>query len=188
MESILMGLGLSSSSGFKPFIPLFIISLAGKLGYIELASHSEWIGSYTFMAIMVILTILEFLSASIPFLGRVFDLAGVPIAIITGYIALASVTGTLGDNNFLVKQGISLLLGGGLAAVVKSFNTVKNALLDTFTFGFWGPANSGLDVIKSIILSILSMFAPILVLIIVVALLFVTYVTIKRFKKSRQPS
>src|SRR5699024_11201358 len=69
-----------------------------------------------------------------------------------------------------------------------SFNTVKDALLDTFTFGFWGPANSGLDVIKSIILSILSMFAPILVLTIVVALLFVTYVTIKRFKKSRQPS
>src|SRR5699024_7489097 len=98
MECILMELGLSTSSGFKTFIPRFLISIAGILIYFELASHSELIGSYTFMAIMVILTILEFLSASIPFLGRVFDLAGVPIAIITGYIALASVTGTLGDN------------------------------------------------------------------------------------------
>lgn len=188
MESILIGLGLSSSSGFKPFIPLFIISLAGKSGFIELASHSAWIGSYTFMIVMVVLTILEFLSASMPFLGRAFDLVGIPIAIITGYIALASVTGTLGDNNFLVKQGISLVLGGGLAAIVKSFNTVKNTLLDTVTFGFSGPASSGLDVVKSIILSLLSIVAPILVLIIVAILLYITYITIKRFKRSRQLS
>lgn len=177
-----MGLGLSASTGYKPFLPLLIISIASQLGFIELASHSQWLSSTLFICIMIALSILEFFSAAFPFLGRIFEIVGIPITLICGYIAITSLTGTLGENNIIVKHLIGILLGGGTAAIVKAFSLIKNALSDAFSFGLSSSVNSVIDSILAIFVSIVAIVAPLLVCILLAVLLFITYKIIKRLK------
>lgn len=190
MESFLMSIGLSASTGYQPFIPLLIISIASKMGFIELASHSQWIGSTLFLCLMLVLSILDFFSGSIPFVGRIFEIIGIPITLLCGYIAFTSLTGTLGDNNIIVKQLIGILLGGGTAAIVRALTLVKNALSDTVTLGFSSTVNAVIDMITAIFVSIMAIVAPVVMCIVLAMFLFISYRMIrklKRWKDKRSP-
>ena len=40
---IALGLGLSAACGFRVFVPLLVISVAGRTGHLVLASEFEWL-------------------------------------------------------------------------------------------------------------------------------------------------
>jgi hypothetical protein len=41
-SSILLGIGLSASAGFRVFIPLLVAAVAGKLGWLPLTDGFAW--------------------------------------------------------------------------------------------------------------------------------------------------
>src|SRR5690625_1778287 len=141
MENLLMGIGISASTGYKSFIPLLIISISSRFGMIELANYSEWLSSTLFICIILLLSLFEIFSTSIPVIGRVFDIIGIPITLVCGYIAITSLTGHLVES-VILKYLIGIVLGSGSAAVVKALTIIKNTLSDTVTLGVSGPVNS----------------------------------------------
>ena len=185
MYSLLMGIGLSSSTGYKPFIPLLIIGISSRLGFIELTEQSQWISSTLFICILVALSVLEVFSASIPIIGRIFEVLGIPITLVCGYITITSITGNLVESNIIIKHLIGILLGSGSAGLIKTLTIIKNTLSDTVTFGLSSFLNSMIDTIKAIFISIVAIVAPILVCIILVASLFITYRGIKKLMAFR---
>lgn len=185
MYSLLMGIGLSSSTGYKPFIPLLIIGISSRLGFIELTEQSQWISSTLFICILVALSVLEVFSASIPIIGRIFEVLGIPITLVCGYITITSLAGNLVESNIIIKHLIGILLGSGSAGLIKTLTIIKNTLSDTVTFGLSSFVNSMIDTIKAIFISIVAIVAPILVCIILVASLFITYRGIKKLMAFR---
>ncbi|MBP1915814.1 hypothetical protein J2Z23_002796 [Lederbergia galactosidilyticus] len=185
MYSLLMGIGLSSSTGYKPFIPLLIIGISSRLGFIELTEQSQWISSTLFICILVALSVLEVFSASIPIIGRIFEVLGIPITLVCGYITITSLAGNLVESNIIIKHLIGILLGSGTAGLIKTLTIIKNTLSDTVTFGLSSFLNSMIDTIKAIFISIVAIVAPILGCIILVASLFITYRGIKKLMAFR---
>ncbi|MFA5523372.1 MAG: DUF4126 domain-containing protein [Tissierellales bacterium] len=186
MDNLLMGLGLSSSTGYKPFIPLLVISIASRLGFIELVQHEEWLGSFLFIGILILLSILDLLSTSIPFIGRLFDILGVPVTLVCGYLAITSLVGNTAESNAIMTNLIGIFVGSGSAGVVKTSSIVTNLLSDTVTLGVSGPLNSIKDSLKAFFVSVVAIVAPIIVCFLLVLFAFMTYKGLKKLKELRK--
>lgn len=46
-----MGVGMSASTGYRPFIPLLVISIGSRLGFIEVVQNIELMNSNLFLFI-----------------------------------------------------------------------------------------------------------------------------------------
>jgi len=66
--AVITGIGLSAACGFRIFVPLLVLSVATKYGYLGLAPGFEWIGgSYAIIA-FASATVLEVIAYYIPWL------------------------------------------------------------------------------------------------------------------------
>jgi len=56
--SLLVGISLSATSGFRVFVPLLVMSTASLAGWLELSPAFEWIGSYPALAAFAVAALL----------------------------------------------------------------------------------------------------------------------------------
>ncbi len=92
---ICLGIGLSAACGFRVFVPMFIMSLASKAGYLDPADGFGWMSSWGAVTAFGTATVLETGAYYIPWLDNLLDSVTTPAAIIAGAVATASVvTGT----------------------------------------------------------------------------------------------
>jgi len=89
--TVLMGIGLSASSGFRIFIPFLLISIASLTGYLSLSDSFSWIATYPALITFGVATVLEIAAYYIPWVDNVLDTIASPIAVIAGIILTASV-------------------------------------------------------------------------------------------------
>ena len=54
--SLFAGVGLAAATGFRVFVPLLGVSVAGNLGILPLASNFEWLSSPVAMGALAIAT------------------------------------------------------------------------------------------------------------------------------------
>ncbi|HHC78536.1 MAG TPA: DUF4126 domain-containing protein, partial [Flavobacteriia bacterium] len=80
--SILLGIGLAASVGFRIFVPLFALSIASYYGLIPLNENWQWVGSTAAMITLGIATIVEIAAYLIPWLDNLLDTIAVPLAAI----------------------------------------------------------------------------------------------------------
>jgi hypothetical protein len=81
MEIILalcLGITLSAASGFRLFLPPLVLSVAGLVGDVQLASGFEWIGTYPTAIALGIATSVEILAYFIPVVDNFLDTVGIP--------------------------------------------------------------------------------------------------------------
>ncbi|MCB0460994.1 MAG: DUF4126 domain-containing protein, partial [Flavobacteriaceae bacterium] len=71
--SILLGIGLAASVGFRVFVPLFTLSLASYYEIIPLNESWQWVGSMPAMITLGIATIVEIVAYVIPWLDNLLD-------------------------------------------------------------------------------------------------------------------
>ena len=62
--SLFLGVGLAAASGFRVFLPLFVLSVAAYLGadYLPLSEQWKWVGSIPAMITLGIAMIVEILA------------------------------------------------------------------------------------------------------------------------------
>ncbi len=159
--SILVGLGLSASCGFRVFVPLLVMSVAAQTGHLSLHPGFEWIGSWPATLAFATATALEVSAYFIPFLDNLLDTVASPAAIVAGTLVTASVV--TGLSPFL-RWTLALVAGGGLAGLVQA-STVGLRGLSSATTG--GTSNPGLalgELVASGLMSALSLVVPALAL------------------------
>ena len=78
--SILLGIGLAASVGFRVFLPLFALSLASFFDVIPLNENWNWIGDSTALIILGIATFVEILAYLIPWIDNMLDVIALPLA------------------------------------------------------------------------------------------------------------
>lgn len=175
--SICLGVGLAASAGFRVFVPLFALSLATYFGYIPVGESFTWIGSTTALICLGIATIVEIFAYYIPVVDNVLDSIAIPLASIAGTLAMAS---TLIDLDPMLTWGLAIIAGGGTAAALNTA-TAKTRLASTATTGgLANPIVSTTETATASIISLTSIFFPIIAFIIV---LFIFFVGIKLFRK-----
>ena len=85
--SIFLGVGLAASAGFRVFLPLFALSLAGYFGVWELNANWQWIGSLAAVLTLGIATVVEVFAYFIPWVDNALDSIAIPLAAVAGTTA-----------------------------------------------------------------------------------------------------
>lgn len=180
MMAILIGIGLSAAVGFRVFTPLLVTSIAEKASMVQLAEGFSWIGSTPALIAFAVATILEVGTYYIPIVDQIMKVIASPIAVIAGILLTASF---IGEMSPFLTWSIAIIAGGGTASVSQFATT---SIRGASTIGTGGIGNALLSVGEgfiAMIVSILSILAPIIA-IIFIGLLFVGFLyIIKSFKK-----
>ena len=68
--SILIGISLSATTGFRLFIPLMVLSGCSLVGWVELSPNFAWIGTYQAFAALSIAAVLETAAYFFPYIDN----------------------------------------------------------------------------------------------------------------------
>ncbi|MDZ7900046.1 MAG: DUF4126 domain-containing protein [Arcicella sp.] len=161
LSSLALGIGLSACCGFRVFVPMLVTNLASLAGHYHFGNGLEWMGTMTAFYIFASATILEILGYYIPWFDNLLDSIATPASIIAGTILTTAFIS--GDLSPTLKWILGFLVGGGSAGVVQLGTTATRLASTATTAGFGNPIIATIEIVLSIIFSILSVFLPILI-------------------------
>lgn len=177
--SILTGIALSAACGFRVFVPMLVVSIAGYngpplalppglewlhalIGRFPLAPGFEWIGTPIAVKAFGIATVCEIAAYYIPWFDNILDHIATPAAIIAGILAMAS--SVTGLSPFL-HWVLAIVAGGATAGIVQGASVITRAGSTATSLGTTNWIISTAEWIGSVIVSLLALVLPALILI-----------------------
>ena len=181
--SILIGIGLAASVGFRIFVPLLALSLASYFNIISLNENWEWIGSSAALIILGIATVVEILAYLIPWVDNLLDTVAVPLAAVAG---TAIMVATVSELDPSITWALAIIAGGGTAIAIKGSTSATRLASSTTTAGIANPVISTIETGTSIIMAAFSIFIPIVAIVCVLIIFWLLFRVFKLFKRSRK--
>ena len=172
MDPLLLGtasaFGLSAATGLNASLPLLLVGLAARFGLITLASPYDALGSTTALVGLGIVAVCEIAADKIPGIDSIVQVVQVPVTLAAGAIIFASQQSIIEE----VSPGLAIVLGVVAAGSVHALRTLARPLVNAATFGIGGPAVSVGEDAGAFGLTVLALAAPILGLVLLIAMLF----------------
>jgi hypothetical protein len=160
--SVCIGIALAATCGFRIFIPLLALSIAGMTGFIDLGAGFQWMGTLPAVIIFGAATVAEVLAYFIPIVDNILDAASVPLSAVAGaFVAAAAIT----EVSPGVQWTLAIVAGGGLATATSLVSNAVHAASTLTTGGAANPAVSAVESTGSAFASILAIVVPILAVI-----------------------
>ncbi|HKJ07276.1 MAG TPA: DUF4126 domain-containing protein [Flavobacteriaceae bacterium] len=175
--SIFLGIGLAASVGFRIFVPLCALSVASHFNIIELNENWMWIGSSTAILILLVATFVEILAYFIPWLDNLLDTLAIPLAAIAGTVVMVA---TISNLDPIITWALAIIAGGGTAAAIKGTTSSARITSTATTAGIANPVVSTIETGSSIVMSIFSIYLP---LVAFFAVLFIMWIVYKVYSK-----
>lgn len=171
--SAFIGIGLAAASGFRVFLPMFAVSLASYMGWIPMNDHFMWLAGLPTLITTGIATIVEVLAYYIPYVDHLLDTISVPLATVAGSVLFASQFADLGT---FPTWALALIAGGGTAAAISSGFAGTRAASTATTGGLGNSVVATTETAGAGIMAVLALVAPIIAVIIAIALLVVVFI------------
>ena len=162
--SILIGLGLSASCGFRIFVPPFIISMAALSGHLELSESFAWMSTLPAVTALGAAVALEIGAYYLPVLDHFLDTVAAPAAVVAGTIVSASIFTELSP---MMSWSLALIAGGGIAGAVHVAMAFIRGGSTMLTAGLGNPLVATAELGGAVGTSILSLVMPGLALVVV---------------------
>ncbi len=176
--SIALGVGLAAAVGFRIFLPLLVAALAAYTGHLHLDDNFAWLGSLTAITMLGVAALVEVAAYYIPAVDNLLDTITTPLALVAGAVVSAAV---ITDMPPLIKWSTAIIAGGGVAAVTQGVTTLVRAKSTAFTAGLGNPVVSTVEMFAAVIIALLALVAPLAALALVVAICWVTVLTVRKF-------
>lgn len=170
--SIFLGVGLAASVGFRVFLPLFALSLAAYFNVWELNDNWEWIGSLAALITLGVATVVEIFAYFIPWVDNLLDSFAVPLAAIAGTAVMVS---TVANLDPVVTWSLAIIAGGGTATAIRGAGATGRLASTTTTGGLANPILATVETGTATVVSIASIFAPILGAVLVIIILIIIF-------------
>lgn len=178
---ILLGLGLAASCGFRVFVPLLVSSTASLMGYIKFSGGYEWMGSWPAFVVFASATVIEIGAYYIPLIDNILDTIAIPLAAIGGTLLSLSF---IADMNPMVQWTLSIIIGGGTAALIKTGASAARLKSTVFSAGFANWIVATIENITSFVFSILTVLIPVVMGIFALGILsFFSYKLLNRKRR-----
>jgi hypothetical protein len=182
VTSFLIGIGLAASCGFRVFVPMLVMCLAVRAGFLQLSEGWHWMGSWPAVVAFSVASIAEIIGFYIPWVDHALDAVAVPAAVIAGTIATAA---CVADMHPLLKWSAAIIAGGGIAGAIQASTVFVRGASTATTGGLGNWVVSTLELVTSFILSVLAIVVPILTGLLVAAIVFFV---VRRFLRRRAKS
>ena len=140
--SIMIGVALSATCGFRVFVPLLAVNIgtraldANGQPLIELAGGFDWLSSDIALMVFLVATLFEIGGYYIPWIDNLLDTIASPASIVAGTVITASfVTGM----DPWLQWLLGVIAGGGAAGAVQATTVVARAGSTVTTGGLGNP-------------------------------------------------
>ncbi len=183
--SIFLGVGLAASVGFRIFLPLFALSLASYFGVWELNDSWQWMGSLAAVITLGVATVVEIFAYFIPWVDNLLDSVAIPLAAFAGTAVMVS---TVANLDPVVTWSLAIIAGGGTATAIKGAGATTRLASTATTGGIANPVVSTVETGTALVVSAVSIFAPIIaafLVIIILVIIFSIYRKLRPRSKTR---
>ena len=182
LTGIFSAFGLSASAGLNAYIPLLVLALLTRYtDLIKLSSPWDGIANGWIIALLLVLSTIEFFADKIPAVNHINDAIQTFVRPTAGAIVFAASAQVITEINPILSLGAGLLVAGGVHAV-KSL-AVRPVVTAT-TAGVGDVPVSIAEDIISTGLSILSILVPVFVF--VFFLLLVVWIVHRNWRRENQ--
>ena len=169
------GLGLAAASGFRVFLPPFLMAVWLRLGFLDVnieGSEFEAFSSDVSILLLGVASLSEIMAYKIPWMDNMLDSLATPLAGLAGiYLVAVSLEGA--DPS--VQWALAIIAGGGASLSIQSATVAGRGLSSMFTLGLANPFFSLIEDIASVLLIFIALLAPLAALFASVILIFVIF-------------
>jgi hypothetical protein len=180
--SLALGIGLAAATGFRIFLPLLIMGLAVKGGYMPLSSGFEWVATTPALLMFAVAAIVEIIAYYVPVLDNLLDGIAGPLAVGAGIAVTASV---MGDVPPMWKWTLAIIAGGGAAAATQGATTLLRGTSTVLTAGLGNPALATAEILGAILLSLLAILLPYLAALAAIIFIIIAWRIVVRARRSK---
>jgi uncharacterized membrane protein len=179
--ALLLGLGLSASTGLNTFLPLLLLSAAARfhIAGITLGDKFNWLSSDVAIIVLIVACIVELVADKIPAVDHFLDTIGTFVRPIAGTLATASV---LTGVDPTIAAIVGIIIGAPASFSFHSLKAGTRVASTAATFGCANPIISLIEDILSFFLSLVAIFAPIVVPLVLALFAFVLWRLVKRIR------
>ncbi|MBT8286115.1 MAG: DUF4126 domain-containing protein [Flavobacteriaceae bacterium] len=179
MISIFLGIGLAASVGFRVFLPLFVLSLAAYFQVWELNDQWEWIGSIPALITLGVATVVEIFAYFIPYVDNLLDSIALPLAALAGTAVMVA---TVSELDPVITWSLAIIAGGGTAAAIKGASATGRLTSTATTAGIGNPIISLIETATALLMSVVSVIAPVIASILVILLLIFIFTIYRKLR------
>jgi hypothetical protein len=172
--SIMIGVALSATCGFRVFVPLLAVNIGTRAldadgqPLIELAGGFDWLSSDIALVVFLVATLFEIGGYYIPWIDNLLDTIASPASIVAGTVITASfVTGM----DPWLQWLLGVIAGGGAAGAVQATTVVARAGSTVTTGGLGNPIVASVETSGAFLGSALSIVAVEFAIVVFVLLL-----------------
>ena len=172
--SIMIGVALSATCGFRVFVPLLAVNIGTRALHaagqplIELAGGFDWLSSDIALMVFLVATLFEIGGYYIPWIDNLLDTIASPASIVAGTVITASfVTGM----DPWLQWLLGVIAGGGAAGAVQATTVVARAGSTVTTGGLGNPIVASVETSGAFLGSALSIVAVEFAIVVFVLLL-----------------
>jgi hypothetical protein len=179
--SVVLGVVLAASTGFRVFLPMLIAGGAAYTGHLQLGESFAWLGTPASLLMLGVAALVEIVAYYIPGLDNLLDTLAAPAAVVAGTVLSAAV---MTDLPPLVKWTAAIIAGGGAAGLTQSLTTILRAKSTVFTGGVGNPVVSTAELGSAILIPILGLAAPLIALALMLVLLWLAIRLFRRLRRT----
>lgn len=180
--SIFSAFGLSASAGLNAYIPLLVVALLARFtNLIKLTPPWDTLSSWWIIALLVLLSLIEFFADKIPAVNHINDIIQTFIRPVAGAILFAASAQVITNIHPVLSLAAGLLVAGGVHAV-KAL-AIRPAITATTAGAGNVPVSFAEDAVATI-LSIISVVVP--VIITAILILVCAWIVIKMWKRASE--
>lgn len=179
--SVLTGIGLAAACGFRVFVPLLALGLAGRAHIVPLNESFAALAALPTLIALGTAAVLEVAAYYVPWLDNALDVAAAPAAVLAGVLASAAAITTLPP---VLAWGIAIIGGGGAAGLLHGATSLLRLKSTAMTGGVANPVVSTGELIGALVTAAVAILVPLLCAALIVLVL--VWMIRQRFQQSRK--
>jgi uncharacterized protein DUF4126 len=165
--ALLTGIAIAAACGLRAFLPLLLLGVAARLGWMRLQPGVDWLQSDHALWALGVAAVLEIAADKIPIVDHALDLVATVVRPAAAWFG-----------SFAVLQAwpapwaqLAALALGGLTLVVHGFKAKLRLGSTATTLGHANPLLSLIEDLASAAMFIVAVLAPVVAVVLVVALI-----------------
>lgn len=190
MLAALTGAGLSAAAGLNAYIPFLLVALLARFSdIIELPSSFAWIESWWAIGLSALLLVSEVVLDKIPVIDHANDTIGTFIRPTTGGLIFAATQSAenLDNSQFMMDNPwIGVLIGVVTSGFVHATKATARPVVNATTLGVGAPVVSTAEDGASVGISLIAIFLPILVILVLVGLIVLAWWVFTRGRRMKK--
>jgi hypothetical protein len=181
--SVVLGVALAASTGFRVFLPMLIAGGANYTGYLPLDDGFAWLGTPLALTMLGVAALVEIAAYYVPGIDNLLDTVAAPAALVAGTILSAAV---MTDLPPVLKWTAAIVAGGGAAGLTQGLTALLRAKSTIFTGGLGNSTVATAELGGAFVIPLLALAAPLVAFALILLLLWMAIRLLQRLRQGGQ--